>query len=302
MESWFGKQRAYHFSDDLLPGSLGNSQSFGHLRNVILNDSINDVIRATALLYLENVPSPESSQLIVNALSDPNEMVRQSAFSALIHFPDNIKIPSALKGLDDEYKGVRIMAFRSLIQLDPMELSAEIAQKWKSVLAEYETYLKTNADFPNGQILLGEYYQQIGDSKKAEQAYKKALAMDSFLIPGYSNLAILYSGAGSVAEVKKVLDSGIKRFPEYGEFYYYLGLNEAERGNNSDQLEYLLRAYQLEPENPKFAYNYILSEYTFGNSDIAKNELKKALTIIPENSKLLSLKQFFEMDKSSKTN
>ena len=296
VKSWYGEKRTYHFSDDLLPGSLINDQSFSHLKQLILNDSVNDIIRATAILYLGQLNQPEANQLIVSSLYDHNELVRQSAYSLLIHFPNDIKIQHGLNGLKDEFKGVRIMAFRSVVQLNPQDLKPENSKTWNTVLAEYEVYLKTNADFPTGQILLGEYFQQTSQTKKSEQAYLRALKMDSIQLTAYTNLAIIYSSKGDFVYVKDILEKGISHFPEIAELYYYLGLNASENGNKKIQIQNLKRAFELEPKNTSYAYNYILSLYTLGEKNEAIRELNYALKSNPESTRLISLKQYFESE------
>jgi len=292
--TWYGKERAYHFSDDLLPASKLNEQSMTHIENLLSNDSVPTIIKSTAIEYLQYLDDPMALDLILKSLSHKEALVRQSGYVSLLWFPENIRVDAGLRGLSDPVKAVRIMAFRTVISIDVNQLNPEIIKIWNNVNAEYLIYLKTNADFPSGQTLIGEYYQQVNDTKRAITAFNRALKMDSVQLRPYSNLAILYSGINDLASVKKILLQGTELFPNHALYYYYLGLNEGELGNLNAQLNQFKKAYLLNSTDPKIAYNYILSLYNLDAQKEAKKQLVKALIVNPNNKDLYELDLYFK--------
>ncbi len=294
--NWFGTDRAYHFSDDLIPGAAGEYGAMNNLKSLLANDSVPEIIRATVIDYLKINTSIEVSQLIIDALSDKEPLVRLKAFSSLMYFPENYRTQYGMIGIKDEIKSVRIVAFRSVIGVDPLSLSPEMEQIWENVHAEYLEYLKTNADFPSGQLLIGEYYMTIGQTNQAINAYFRALKMDSLQLDAYTNLTILYSGQDQAEKASLVLDMAIRVFPNHAEFYYFIGLNEGALGNDDAQIQNLKRAFEIAPKNPKYAYNYILLLHQSGQQKEANNFLNSVLKTQPNNPKFLELKKYFSLN------
>lgn len=294
--NWFGATRTYHFSEDLIPGSKGNGMSVSHLKNLMVNDSVPEIVKATAVDYLQTHSSEEATNLLIEALTSKDDLVRLKAYSGLIYFPKEYRQQYGMIGIQDPQRAVRMLAFRSVVDIDAAYLKPEIQQIWKNVHSEYLVYLKANADFPTGQIMLGEYYETIGQTNQAVEAYENALRMDSLLMDGYSNLAILYSTQNKLIEVDKVLKQGIRHFPENGEFYYFMGLNQSTQGNTEAQLQYLKQAFNLSPQNEKYGYNYILTLYQNGKPKEANKVLTMALKNDPQNQRYLELKAYFERE------
>ncbi len=291
--NWYGKDRAYHFSDDLLPAAAGEPNSVQHLKNLLLNDSVPAIIKATAVDYLRSNPTNEATELIIGALNDKEPMVRLKGYSALIYFPEVYKQKLGLLGIQDEIKSVRVLAFRSVIGVDPSKLKPEVKSAWENAHSEYLEYLKTNSDFPTGQSLFGEYYQIIGQPNQAIKAYHRALYLDSLAVDAYTNLVILYSGMENTQEVNKVLKTALHYFPEDASFHYYNGLNLGSMGDEKGQLASLKKAYEMNPENPKYAYNYILMLFQSGAKKDAQGLVNKAIKAQPSNQRLMELRNYF---------
>lgn len=293
VNTWFGSERTYHFSDDLIPGSELGDKALMHLKNLLENDSVSGIVKATAVDYLQYAPEREAGELILDALIHQDPLVRQNAYAVLVHFPREIKDSYAMKGLNDSIKAVRLMAFRCLIGIDIAKLTSRSYGLWNDVQAEYLTYLKANADFPSGQVMLGEYYQQRNNYQRSVTAFKRGLKMDSLILSPYTNLAILYSGKNDLMAVRDILRAGLKHFPDQAALNYYMGLNEGMLERTDLQKEYLQRAYELQPSNSRYAYNYILTLYQLDQKVQANKELEKALRIQPDNSRLLELKTYY---------
>ena len=291
--NWYGKERAYHFSDDLLPGSILNEKSLFHLTNLIENDSVPTIVQSTALEYVQYINDPKAFNLILQSLKHEEALVRQAGFVSLLSYPNQIRKEPGLSGLKDLVKAVRIMAFRAVSNVDVATLNPQQRRDWNKVNGEYFIYLKGNSDFPNGQTLIGEFYQQQGDYNRAVKAFMLALKMDSLQVSPYTNLAILYSGKGESVKVQEIIKQGLVQFPENPEFHYFMGLNEGALNNKENQLKYLEQAYQLQPRNPKYSYNYILLVYQSRDKAKAKMELKKVMKTDPNNARLLELDAYF---------
>ena len=290
---WYGKERTYHFSDDLLPASSGGVNSLVHLKNLLTNDSVPVIIKATAVDYLQTNPSNEATELIIESLNAKEAMVRIRGYAALVFFPEEYKQKLGLIGIQDDIKAVRVLAFRSVIGINPNTLKPKVKSAWENAHSEYLEYLKTNADFPTSQVLFGEYYQIIGQPNQAIEAYNRALYIDSLAIDAYHNLVILYSEMGNTKEVNEVLKIALNYFPEDANFHYYNGLNLGSMGDEKGQLAALKLAFELSPEDPRYAYNYILMVYQSGQKKEAMKLVNTTLSSQPSNQRLMELRNYF---------
>ncbi len=70
IQKWYGPARVYHFSDDLLPGSLLTDKSEKHLVQLLRNNFQPEIARATAVQYLGSIQTSSSADALVSALKD----------------------------------------------------------------------------------------------------------------------------------------------------------------------------------------------------------------------------------------
>jgi predicted CXXCH cytochrome family protein len=80
---WYGPKRAYHFSDDLVPGSLLSDKSEKHLITLLGDRSQPAIARATAAHYLASLVTPSAAKALTAAVRDNQALVRYRALRAL---------------------------------------------------------------------------------------------------------------------------------------------------------------------------------------------------------------------------
>jgi predicted CXXCH cytochrome family protein len=108
IKKWYGPTRAYHFSDDLLPGSQLTDKSENHLVKLSGDTSQPEIARATAVYYLANVQTQKSADALLRALKDKKALVRYHAVRALENFPPQVWVQATHPNLKDKVRGVRI--------------------------------------------------------------------------------------------------------------------------------------------------------------------------------------------------
>ena len=94
-----------------------------------------------------------------------------------------------------------------------------------------------NADRPEAQANLGNYYSQRSDLNRAEQAYLEAIRIQAGYTPAYINLANLYSNSGRYPQAEEILKAGILRVREKATIYHALGLLCFERTGRAVAVE-----------------------------------------------------------------
>ena len=250
IEDFYGKERPGHFSDLLLPGHLGDAQK---LIALLENDTVPEIVRATAVHHLAQFASAEDFQRIKKFYSDPSALVRTQMLRNF-HLPGDQWYESYLNNLlNDPVRLVRASAAKNKLSIDPMaDASGYQAYKdnWTTMISQSE--------FASGQHALAAHYESKGDITSAVQCYERAISIDNFYNQARLNLALLLYRQGNIARAKELYLKVIEQEPNFGHTYYMMGLLLHETGEINEALAYLKLAFEKETTNHRIAYNYAL--------------------------------------------
>ncbi len=249
IRKWYGPTRRYHFSDDLLPGSLLNNKSESHLLKLLGDTSQPEIARATAAFYLGNIRTQNSVLGLLNALNDLQPMIRYHSLRSLENFPAEIWITAAQKCLTDKVRAVRIAAADLYHQLPITSIPESIKPAFVSADAENKLFLQQQTDFAVGNIMNADYAMQGKDYNSAIRFYERGLKKDSLINYARLNLSAAYSNLGK----------------------------------NEDALKTLLFAERIDPTNERVYYNLALLYYELGNLQLAKTNFGKAVALNANN-------------------
>ena len=279
--SWYGTQRADHFSDVLLLSSQSNLTSNQRSQlDLFINDlKYPEIARATVIENLQYTTNEQFKALLL-ALNDSSAIVRYNTLMKLRYIPEQDRMKIALSYMKDSIKLVRIGAAQLAIGFDENRLEFTEKATFLKAKNELETMLFSNADFSTGRLQLGDYYMQINDLNNAIKNYNMALQKDSLLIPVYSNLATAYSMIGGNLEAKKTLETWMRLDALSSRPYYLRALLNFELKQDAAAIKDLLKAISLNPNNTRAMYN--LATYYYQN----KKDLKKAENYINKALKL----------------
>ncbi len=284
---WFGSSRGYHFSDDLIPGSKLNGSSEKHLLHLLLIDTINPVVRATAISYLSKVLSNEGLNVYIASFFDNEAIVRQSAYQSLNNNQFLVsKYPQLIEGIKDKKKSVRVLAYRALFNLN---IPPVYKSYFNAVRFEYEEMLNSNSDMINGQMQLGDYNQMLGDNEKAIKHYNKVIILDSLLVTPYLNSAILFASSGDLGNAMHLINKGLSKLPDNAYLWYYKGLIASELSQFELSISSIEKSISLDDNNPDAYYNLILLLRRKGVKERSVILLNEALNKFSNNEKIRTL-------------
>lgn len=281
VNKWYGPERAYHFSDDLLPGSLLNDKSEGHLVR-LLQDTLQPAIaRATAVYYLGSIQTSSSAKAILEALSDRNAKIRHQCLRALQNFPAQVWREQAVKGLRDHVLAVRIAAAALYHHLPPGELPTRAANDYARADAENRKYLSRHTDFAVGNVMLADYEMQSGEHLQAIEHYIRGLKRDSLMNYARFNLATALNIVGQNDKALSVLNEAKAIDPKNDRTYYSLGLLYYELGNMEMARQSFEKGVKLNSQNPSLYYNYGLLLQGMGRVADGERTLLQGYSISP---------------------
>ncbi len=297
IKGWYGGNRPYHYSDDFLITTSGETISqtqMGELLAFIENTEAPDLLRASAIQNAQFTYSRKEVETLLSAMEDTSALVRYYTINKLMDYPPQDRHHIAAKHIGDPSLMVRIAAARLAADIDLNALDADQRSAFSTALREYEKMLIANTDFPLGRLHLGDYYFRKGQTERAIIQYEKSLQMDSLLSVTYQNLATAYSTLGRNEEALKMLDQLITLEPEYSRAYFLRALLFHETGNPEEFVENMQEAIRLDPQNFQAYYNLATYYYQNKNYNEAEKVINKGLKVYPESEQgqyLLSLIQ-----------
>lgn len=281
IREWYGDQRAYHFSDDLVPGSSLRENSGEYLTHLLAGDSVPDIAKATAIYYLSLLAEDDLSGLFLDHVNHRSPAVRIQALRALQNYPYSYWMNSCLDQLRDESRAVRVTAYELYAAVPLNDLPSKYAADLQSCKKEFGQYMSHQLDFPLGRAAMGLHLQRQGKTKTSITFYEAALKLDSLQTGIRTNLAMAYSANGENLKAEDALLHELKLNPQDGSSAYNLALLYVETGDTSKALNYFKIASETFDRNHRVYYNYGLLLQSTGDFESAFNAFMTGLQIQP---------------------
>jgi len=189
--------------------------------------------------------------------------------------------------LNDPRRAVRGEVGRALTEV-PAELrDGQRRKSFDAALQEYKARQFAIADRPEAHLNLGLIYQNLRQNKLAESSYKTAIRLVNDFIPARFNLANLYNATARNREAEQQFRQIIELEPDNAEAYYSLGLLFAEVKNLKEAADNLGKAARLMPTRARVHYNYGLALQHLGQRVGAEAALLRAYQLDGEDPNIL---------------
>jgi len=283
---WYGAQRKYHYSDDLIPGSMLNEKSFTHLNRLLGDTAVTETVRATAINYLGEILTEESVNAIRKYLKDSSALVRYQAVTSLSNFPPERWVSDVSTLLKDPVRAVRTSAANSLSGVPQNIFDKSSLTDFASAHQELMSFLHNQSDFATGNIMLADYYFKTGDNVNAEKYYLRALQIDSMANYARLNLSSIYNLEKKNEKALAILNEAVLIDNENARIYFNLALLNAELGKKEETLKCFEQAYKLKYDYDRFYYNYALYLQQLGNNQKAEKIFTDGLKNYPDSEAL----------------
>ena len=231
--------------------------------------------------------SQASIPLINEALGDDSSLVRIGALMGLENADPITLMRLALPMLNDPDRSVRLEATRLMTTVPAQQVSSLERSNVKRAIAEYRAALDVNADRAQAHLSLGWLAMYEGDLVKAEEEYRKALALEPYFVPNFLNLADLYRLTGRDVDGEALLQRALEVAPDSGDAHYALGLLMVRLDRLDEAVEQLRLATQLAPETPHYIYVHAVAVQTAGDLPGAIMLLDEGLSRYPADRELL---------------
>lgn len=272
LKKWYGKQpQGYQqFGPALLALEQQQADALQLSYGVLLSDTPN-IAKATVVGRLGEYPSKQTLMTALQMLRSADADIRRQALQSLELFPLQHTVPEIYAALNDPVKIVRIDAARILAAIPRGSLENEQRILIDKVTEEYRQTLLFVAERPEAQLSLAQLYRQLGQQKKAEAAFKTALALQAQYIPAYINYANFLQQQNQEEAAFAILQRGLK-VSQSAALYHSLGLWYVRHNDKEKALQALQKASELEPDTASYQYVYAVA--------IAEKQPEQAIKIL----------------------
>ncbi len=258
------------------------------LQQLIMDSGQPAIARATALSHMGAWLDQQTLNAVDQALGDASPMVRAAALSALEAAPAEVRLPRAVSLANDPIRSVRNEAGRLLADLPDQQIDAGQAEVVSKALQGYINSQLLNADRPEAQTNLGNFYSRSGDQQRGETAFKEAMRLNPNFTPAYIGLANLYGASGRQQQAEQILQTGIVQVTDKALLYHALGLQWVRQQRTDDALAMLAKAAAVAPDDIRYSFVYGVALHDLGDPEQGILALEKALVRHPENVQLIS--------------
>lgn len=256
VQQWYGKERAPHFAENLIKGSLQQGEkSITALSSLLSEKTTPDIVRAAALHYLGNIPSETSFALIKKELTATDPQTRYRAIVAIADYPLQGYERELALLLTDKVKAVRMVAANTLLTHKTLQ-ECNLYNGFEQAHNEYKTFVLSQADFPLGSATAGDYFVKVNDTDNAIRFYERALSKDKHLNYIRLNLATLYNSKAANQKAEAVLKEALAYEPKNAQIPYFLALLYSEQQRYNEAKTAFEQAMKLGMNDENIKRNY----------------------------------------------
>ena len=273
---------AFDLADRAAPGAQAA------LLHIASDTSLPPIASASALLRLQQYPSPQALETATKSLKIDDPGVRAAAIAVISGADPQTRRSLLVPLLRDDTRMVRMDAARALAGEAERQLSADDRIAFDAALSEYVEAQLFNAERPEiGSANLGALWRDRGKMDEARSAFRKAMGIDPTFVAAAISLADLMRAEGQESAAEATLRQALAENPGSAPVTYALALSLIRQQRTAEAMVGLADAARAAPDEPRFSYVYAVALHDTGHQAEAINVLKSALVRHPYDRDIL---------------
>lgn len=287
VERWFGPTRRAHYGSAFHAARLQDPGAATQLIGLAQSSSAPAIVRGTALLLLQNFPSPTSRAALEMGVKSGEPLVRVGAAEGArgLSPAERLEVLSPL--LSDPLLAVRTAATRAVVAGVSSAQAATKTGALARALGELRDTERYNADRPDAWLRIALIDASRGEPDEAARSLERALALDPRFVPALVNLADLRRTEHKEAEAELLLRRALGIEPGNAEAWHALGLSLIRQSRAPEGTPMLERAFELRPDDARLAYVYAVALGDGGDVPGAIGVLRRSLDRHPHDPTLI---------------
>ncbi|WP_116131662.1 multiheme c-type cytochrome [Tropicimonas sp. IMCC34043] len=205
--------RGASFATTFHAAEQGDPRADAGLAEIATTAAQPGIVRATALEMLAASATAETAARMAPLLRDPDPLVRANAAGVQRAAPPKDRAPRLAPLLVDPMRSVRIAAAREMLTVPPADVPADETAALAAAMAEWQTSLSSQLDFPEAQMVLGGIALTDRDLQGALTAFHEAVRLDPQLTQAWSMVVRLQMIAGGAPAARAALAEGLAANP-----------------------------------------------------------------------------------------
>ncbi len=259
-QQWFGQSTLddHGFAPIFYASDVGYRNLGEQLSHIAQNYQYSNIIRASALMRLENHAGTNALIAIARSVRHEDSNVRRGAVYGARGLPPEQQWETIASLLKDKVLAVRIEAAGLLVR-QWSGLTPEQRDLLLPALDDYKTVQHFNADRAASHVNLGNVALYQGKPDIAEKAFLQGIKVEPYFAASYLNLAELYRRQQQAEKNRAVLQAGLVAQPDDGDIPFVLGLAWIRTKATKKAIPLLKRATVLAPNNGYYKYVYAIA-------------------------------------------
>jgi len=197
-------------------------------------------------------------------------LVRASAAESIALMPTAETLQALVAALSDEYRLVRIRSAAVLARFSNIFLKGINTKNIEKANGEFLASIMARPDQWTSHYNMGNYYLNRGELKQAVASYDKALKLEPHAVMAMVNSSLAYAGMGENDKADKSLQKALKIAPDNAAANFNLGLLKAEQKDLKSAEHYLKEALKHDSQMAQAAYNLCVL--------VSKDRIDEAIT------------------------
>ena len=195
--------RGPHYGQVLARGRADAVAASGDLIGLAQDEAQAGIVRATALYLLVSAPDPALADQAVALLSHPDPLIRAHAAALQRAAPMPDRVTRLMPLLSDPMRSVRVATARSLLDVDPNQLTRSQLAVLGEAMRDWRVSLENKLDFPETHIVFGGMALTTRNFQAAIAAFGEAARLDPQRAEAWSILVRLtHATEGPIAALR----------------------------------------------------------------------------------------------------
>jgi tetratricopeptide (TPR) repeat protein len=246
------------------------------------------IARATILTLLEPPLGEDEAQLLLEALDDPDPLVRIATLRSLRNQPPALRMKSGSHLLRDPVRGVRVEAVLTYAEYRDL-LPVVDARAYQSAADDYRDYMKAAITMPGAAVRIAEFETQSGNIEQSQRHYELAIRLQPNLAANQHAYGLFLVRSGQANEALVHLREAVQLEPGVSRFVYVLGVALNSLGQSDAAIATLTRAHLEFPDDFDIAWALATMLRDMGDREAALKVAEDLLRQYPDDARIRSL-------------